>query len=211
MTEEQIVDQVEAVKNLILSEVNVKEIEYLTDTSGVLVKKIKANYKTLGPRYGKQMKLIAGEISQMSQKDILLFEKEGSFMLKGTDLKIKLVLEDVEIISEDIPGWLVANYGTLTLALDIKLTTALKDEGIARELVNRIQNLRKESGFDVTDKIIVQIERHPAVDKAIETHMDYISSQILAKTILLEEEVKEGKEMELDETVLTRVKIEKSE
>ncbi len=204
-------EQVEAVKNLILSEVNVKEIEYLTDTSGILVKKIKANFKSLGPRYGKQMKLIAGEISQLSQKDILLFEKEGSFLLKASDLNIKLSLEDVEIISEDIPGWLVANDGTLTLALDIKLTTALKDEGIARELVNRIQNLRKESGFDVTDKILVYIERQPAVDKAVETHGDYISSQILAKTILLEQEVKEGKEMELEENVLTRVKIQKSE
>jgi len=204
-------EQVEAVKSLILSEVNVKEIEYLIDTSGILIKKIKANFKSLGPRYGKQMKLIAGEIAQMSQKNILFFEKEGNFMLNTQGLDINLTLEDVEILSEDIPGWLVANDGTLTLALDINLTAALKNEGIARELVNRIQNLRKESGFNVTDKILVQIKRHPAIDKAVESHKDYISSQILANSILLEEEVKEGKEMELAENVLTRVKIQKSE
>ncbi len=203
-------EQVEAVKSLILSEVNVKDIEYLTDTSGVLVKKIKANFKSLGPRYGKQMKLIAGEIAQMSQKDILHFEKEGNFVLNIQDLDIKLTLEDVEILSEDIPGWLVANDGNLTLALDINLSPTLKNEGIARELVNRVQNLRKESGFNVTDKILVQIKRHPAIDKAVETHKDYISSQILANKILLVEELKEGKEMELEENVLTRVKIQKS-
>ncbi|MEA1897069.1 MAG: class I tRNA ligase family protein, partial [Bacteroidota bacterium] len=204
-------EQVEAVKNLILSEVNVKDIEYLTDTSGVLVKKIKANFKSLGPRYGKQVKLIAGEIAQLSQKDILHFEKDGNFLLNIQGLDINLTLEDVEILSEDIPGWLVANDGTLTLALDINLSPALKNEGIARELVNRVQNLRKESGFNVTDKILVKIKRHHAIDKAVETHKDYISSQILANKILLVEELKEGKEMELVENVLTMVKIQKSQ
>ena len=142
--------QLDAVKNIILSEVNVKEIEYITDTTGVLVKKIKPNFKTLGPKYGKYMKQISTLIAAMEQSDIFDFEKNGRYQLNIGNESIDLSLEDVEILSEDIPGWLVANEGHLTVALDINVTKELKEEGIARELINRIQNLRKESNFDVT-------------------------------------------------------------
>jgi len=204
-------EQVEAVRNLIMSEVNVKEIEFLSDTSDVLIKKIKPNFKTLGPRFGKQMKAIAAAIGQLSQQDISKFEMQESFNLALDNDTHLLTLDDVEIISEDIPGWLVAYEGTLTVALDINVTPELKAEGIARELINRIQNLRKDSGLDVTDKIYIQIQSHNAVDEAVKIHRDYIGSQTLAQQINLEKTVPGGKEMELDENVITKVKIKKSE
>ncbi len=204
-------ENVDAVRNLILSEVNVKEIEYLSDTSGILIKKIKPNFKLLGPRFGKQMKVIAGEIARMSQDDISVFEKTGNYSLKIEKGEILLTLEDVEIISEDIPGWLVAFEGSLTVALDIHVTPELKAEGIARELINRIQNLRKESGFNVTDKIEIQIQRHDAVNQAVEEHKKYIGSQTLANKIDLVDNLRNSKELELEENVITRVNIKKSE
>ncbi len=210
LTKDYIKEKVEAVRSLILSEVNVKDIEYMTDASMVLVKKIKANFKTLGPRYGKMMKTIAAGITRMNQEEINSFEKKGSFLLKLEDQELKLDLNDVEIISEDIPGWLVANDGSITLALDINISRELKNEAIARELVNRIQNMRKENGFSVTDKIIVLIKDHPGLRQAIDIHKNYISGQVLANSIKLEQDLKEGKEMELDEDLITRVKIQKS-
>lgn len=146
--------QLDAVKNIILSEVNVKEIEYITDTAGILVKKIKPNFKTLGPKYGKYMKQISALVAEMNQNDIYNFEKQGTYSLEVGTETLELTLEDVEILSEDIPGWLVANEGRLTVALDINITKELREEGIARELINRIQNLRKERDFNVTDKLI---------------------------------------------------------
>ncbi len=211
ITNGSIKEQVEAVKELILSEVNVKEIEFLPDTSDILVKKIKPNFKTLGPRYGKQMKEIAGKISQLTNEDIIQFEKEANFDLDLNGSTITLNLGDVEIISEDIPGWLVINDGNLTVALDINVTSDLKYEGIARELVNRIQNLRKESGFDVTDKIEIQIQNHESVNHAVEKHKSYIGTQTLANNITLTSEIPDGKEMELDENISIKVQIKKSE
>ncbi len=178
-------EQLEKVKDLILSEVNVKEMEFLTDTSGVLVKKIKPNFKTLGPKYGKIMKQIAAVVNQMSQEDIAQIEREELLNLTIADQPVELLLEDVEIMSEDIPGWLVANEGKLTVALDINITDDLRHEGIAREFVNRIQNIRKESGFDVTDKVKVDIQKNDVIIKAVNHYKNYIASQTLAEEINL--------------------------
>ncbi len=201
--------QLDAVKNIILSEVNVKEIEYITDTTGVLVKKIKPNFKTLGPKYGKYMKQISALVGAMEQSDIFEFEKNGKYDLKIGDETLTLGLEDVEILSEDIPGWLVANEGRLTVALDINLTRELEEEGIARELINRIQNLRKESDFDVTDKIRLFIGRHKEINEAVEHFSAYIASQVLAEHIeLTDEKSPDAKEIEIDE-IHTFLRIEK--
>lgn len=197
---EEMIPQLDAVKNIILSEVNVKEIEYITDTTGVLVKKIKPNFKTLGPKYGKYMKQISAAIAGMEQSDIFDFEKNGGCELKVGAETLELSLEDVEILSEDIPGWLVANEGRLTVALDINVTKELKEEGIARELINRIQNLRKESNFDVTDKITLCIGQHPEINEAVENFSQYIASQVLAEDIALtEHKDANAKEVEIDE------------
>ncbi len=178
-------EQVQQVKSLVLNEVNVREIEYITDTAGILVKRIKPNFKTLGPRYGKLMKEIGAAINGMDQNQISSFEKDHIFVIQAGGEDVRLALEDVEIISEDIPGWLVANEGAITVALDINITDELRKEGVARELINRIQNIRKESGFDVTDKIQVLIERHELINDAIGIHDKYIGSQTLADTVLL--------------------------
>lgn len=203
------VQQLDAVRNIILSEVNVKEIEYITDTTGVLVKKIKPNFKTLGPKYGKYMKQISALVAEMEQSDIFEFEKNGEYKLQIGSETLALGLEDVEILSEDIPGWLVANEGRLTVALDISLTKELEEEGIARELINRIQNLRKESNFDVTDKIKLYIGRHKAIDEAVEHFSPYIASQVLAESVELTNEKKQAdKEVEIDE-IRTFIRVEK--
>ncbi len=178
-------EQVQQVKSLVLNEVNVREIEYITDTAGILVKRIKPNFKTLGPRYGKLMKEIGAAINGMDQNQISSFEKDHIFVIQAGGEDVRLALEDVEIISEDVPGWLVANEGAITVALDINITDELRKEGVARELINRIQNIRKESGFDVTDKIQVLIERHELINDAIGIHDKYIGSQTLADTVLL--------------------------
>lgn len=202
-------DKFEAVRNLVLTEVNVKEVEYITDTTGVLVKKIKPNFKTLGPKYGKLMKQISGAIAQLSQEDIVTFERNESYELNVDNEKIHLTLEDVEIISEDIPGWLVANDGKLTVALDINVTNELREEGIAREFINRIQNIRKESNFDVTDKIEVQIQKHVQINTAIEKHKDYIGAQTLAKSIDLVDNFEQNSVhyVEIDEEIKTNIRI----
>ena len=188
----------DAVKDLILSEVNVKEVEYITDTSGILVKKIKPDFKSLGPRYGKLMKFVAPAITKMSRDNIAELEKEGKFELDIEGKLIQITLEDVEIISEDIPGWLVTNDGQLTVALDVTVTNELKEEGIAREFINRIQNLRKESGFNVTDKIHVQIQKQVSINTAIEKYADYIGTQTLALSVVLVENMKDDKAIHLE-------------
>ena len=201
--------QLEAVKHIILSEVNVKAIEYITDTSGVLIKKIKPNFKTLGPKYGKYMKQISAAIAGMNQNDIFQFEKKGEFQLQFDDETLTLGLEDVEILSEDIPGWLVANEGKVTVALDINITKELKEEGIAREFINRIQNLRKESNFDVTDKIRLYIGKHAQINEAVENFSTYIASQVLAESVNLTDTIDtNAKEVEIDD-MTTYIKIEK--
>jgi isoleucyl-tRNA synthetase len=202
-------EQVEAVKMLVLNEVNVKEVEYITDTSGILVKRIKPNFKTLGPRYGKLMKEISGAINTLGQEEIAAFEKEQAYKITVGGESIRLQLEDVEIISEDIPGWLVANEGAITVALDINITEELRQEGVARELINRIQNIRKESGFDVTDKIEVQIEKHELISAAVETHGKYIGSQTLAKNVSLTDKLENhgSKRIDIDEDTYINIRV----
>jgi len=203
--------QIDAVKDIILTEVNIKEIEYLDETSGVLVKKIKPNFKTLGPKHGKIMKQIAVEVGNMKQTDISELERESEFTIFVAGEQVVLTLEDVEIISEDIPGWLVANEGALTVALDIIVTEELKNEGIAREFINRIQNIRKDSGFEVTDKIKIQILNNVAITSALNIHKEYIAAQTLAASIELVDnlEQNDATHVELDEVVTTLIRIEK--
>jgi len=209
--DDSMVDQLEAVKNIVLSEINVKEMEFITDTSGVLVKKIKPNFKTLGPKYGKIMKQIAAAIAQMSQEDIVTFEQNASFTILVNEQNVDLGLEDVEIISEDIPGWLVANEGKLTVAMDVNITEELRQEGIAREFINRIQNLRKDSNFDVTDKIKLEIMMHESINDAVLAHKDYIGSQTLAVSVELVEKLaeNEAKAVEIEQGIESFIKIEK--
>jgi isoleucyl-tRNA synthetase len=204
-------EQLDAVKKLITTEVNVKELEYISDTTGILVKKIKPNFKTLGPKYGKYMKGISAAVGSFTQKDILDIEKQGSCILTIEGTKIDITLEDVEIASEDIPGWLVANEGKLTVALDVTLTEELIQEGIAREFINRIQNLRKESGLDVTDKIAIEIVKHDAIFEAVNNHKQYIGSQTLANTINWTDKIMEGsaKEIDFDDEIKILLKISK--
>lgn len=194
----------EAVRDLILSEVNVKEVEYIDDTSSVLVKRIKPDFKKLGPKFGKLMKDIAAAVATLTPEEIVAFENKGShgFTLNGQN--IMLTAEDVEIISEDIPGWQVANEGKLTVALDVTVSDELRYEGIAREFVNRIQNIRKESGYDVTDKITVVIEDHELVREAIKLHSAYIGSQTLATLVTLSDKLSDNniREVEIDEVVI---------
>jgi len=179
--------QFEAIESIVLTEVNVKQVEYLTDSAGIIQKKIKPNFKMLGPKYSKLMKQIAAMVGAMDQKQIAAFEREGSFDTIIEGEAVHLVTEDVEILTEDIPGWLVASEGSLTVALDIHVSPELRLEGIARELINRIQNLRKESGFDVTDKIELSVGRHPELAEALEKFGDYICAQTLATKLSLVE------------------------
>ena len=178
-------EKFEAVKPLILAEVNVKDVEYVDDTSGILVRRIKPNFKLLGPKFGKQMKEAGAAIMALTQQEIVQMERDGFLDLSIGGASHRITAEEVEIISEDIPGWLVANEGKLTVALDITVTPELLHEGIAREFVNRIQNIRKESGFEVTDKIRVVIEDLPFVAEAVQKHSDYIASQTLALEVSL--------------------------
>lgn len=186
---------IEAVKDLILSEVNVKDIEFLTKENNVLVKSIKANFKTLGPKFGPKMKAIAAAITAFSQDDIAKMESEGKYVLNIEGSEIEIALSDVEIITQDIPGWVVANEDALTVALDTTITDDLRMEGISRELVNRIQNIRKESNFDVTDNIIVEIEQHNLLCPAVERFMDYICSETLTKELKFVDKVQEPTQM----------------
>ena len=191
---------IEAVQTLILNEVNVKEIKFVDGAAGVLVKKVKCDFKKLGPKFGKQMKAVATAVSNLSQEAIAELEKNGTYTLRlpdGADAVIET--SDVDIFSEDIPGWLVANEGRLTVALEVTLTEDLRREGIARELVNRIQNLRKSSGFEITDKISITISKNPQTDDAVTEYKDYICNQVLGTELMLADEVKEGTELSFDD------------
>ena len=204
--------QLQGVENLILSEVNVKELEYLTETAGVLEQKIKPNFKTLGPKYGKLMKQIAAEINGFSQDQIAIIESEGSYTIEVDGEKILLDTGDVEITTEDIPGWLVATEGKITVALDITITPQLRQEGIAREVINRIQNLRKESNLEVTDKIELWIEKHDQITDAILNNNDYICSETLAVKLHYTDIPEQGSKVEVDieDDVKTQVFIRKA-
>ncbi|MFH0762171.1 MAG: DUF5915 domain-containing protein, partial [Bacteroidota bacterium] len=170
------------------------------------VKKIKPNFKLLGKKYGKLMKEVSEAVGKFSQADISTIEKEGKFTLILTVGPVELLLEEVEIMSEDIPGWLVANDGVLTVALDITITEELKEEGIARELINRIQNIRKESGFEVTDKIRIKIHRHPEINVAVEHFSEHIGNQTLAVSVELTDDAL-PREVELDEELTVGIEI----
>ena len=201
-------EEIEAVSDLIKHEVNIKEIELLEDASDILVKQIKPNFKTLGPRFGKDMKLIAGAINTLSSDDIKTFEQNESFDVEINEKNITLGLEDVEITSQDIEGWLVANEGALTVALDVTISEELRKEGIARELVNRIQNLRKDSGFDVTDRIDVQIQKDSNIGEAIAVNESYIKSETLTEKLEVVDNLNDGIEIAFD-NVSTRLFIKK--
>ncbi|MBW8242357.1 isoleucine--tRNA ligase [Muricauda oceani] len=199
---------IESVSNLVKSEVNVKEIEMLDDASGVLVKQIKPNFKVLGPKFGKDMKAIAGKVSNLGQEDIQKMEHEGELLLQLENKTVNLQLTDVEISSQDIEGWLVASSGPLTVALDVTIDENLKKEGIARELVNRIQNLRKESGFEVTDKIDIKILKDGLVENAVSSNEDYIKTETLTAELNFEEKLEDGVAIAFDE-VNTKLFIQK--
>ena len=202
-------ESIEAVKQLILNEVNVKDMKFVDNTAGILVKRIKPDFKKLGPRYGKIMKALAAAIQQMSQDDINAFEKAGTFTLQVDGQEAVLEKADVEIISEDIPGWLVANEGRLTVALDITVTDELKKEGLARELVNRIQNLRKSSGFEITDKVNITLASSAEMDGAVEAYQEYIKSQVLANNLVVTAEpISDTTSLDFEDFTLA-VKVEK--
>ncbi|MDR0824528.1 MAG: isoleucine--tRNA ligase [Prevotella sp.] len=198
---------IDAVRELILNEVNVKGLKYVDNAMGILVKKVKPDFKKLGPRYGKIMKQLAAEVQNMSQEAIAAFERDGHYTFDIAGQAATIEPADVEIISEDIPGWLVANAGKLTVALDVTITEELRKEGVARELVNRIQNIRKSSGFEITDRINIKISDQEQVREAITEYNDYIASQVLADNIVLLNVV-EGQEVDMDDYIL-QVYVEK--
>ena len=191
--------EIEAVSDLIKAEVNVKEIELLDDASGILVKQIKPNFKTLGPRFGKDMGLISKEIQGFGQEEIAKLERDSELVIDIAGKSITLSLDDVEISSQDIEGWLVANSNGITVALDITISEELRKEGIARELVNRIQNIRKDSGFEVTDKIVVKMEKNPQLEEAVLANSAYIKSETLTESLIFEEKIENGIEIEFDD------------
>jgi len=201
-------EEILAVADLIKHEVNVKEIELLEDASNILVKQIKPNFKVLGPRFGKDMKSISEAISKFTSKDINKMEQSGIFAVEVNGERITLERDDVEITSQDIEGWLVANEGALTVALDITLTDELRKEGIARELVNRIQNLRKDSGFEVTDRIVVTLQKDDKIVEAIHSNLEYIKTETLTEELEIIEQIDNGIEITFDD-VKTKLFIKK--
>lgn len=208
---EKVKAQVEAVKDLVLAEVNVKELEFMTSDSGILVKKIKPNFKTLGPKFGQQMRAISQAISQFSSEDISSIEEKGNYTLQLENDSIQLELIDVEITTEDIPGWAVTSLNGNTLALDISLNDNLIQEGLARELINRIQNIRKDEGFEVTDRINISLSASEKLANAINENLNYICSETLADELRItnSEETQKGSTIELVEGINTNIEIQK--
>ncbi len=199
--------KVDKVKELILSETNIKEIEYINDTAGIIKKKIKPNFKSLGKKLGKDMKFVAAQISAFTDSEIVIFEQEGSATLNADANSYTILPEDVEIIAEDVPGWQVTNLGKLTVALDVNISNELKEEGIAREVINRLQNLRKDLGFDVTDKINVILQSNDLISKAVDNNLSYICAEILATSLELSPNITEGQIIEIEEVeILTIIK-----
>ena len=196
---------IDAVKDLIMSEVNVKELKFV-EGSGILVKKVKCNFRTMGKKFGKLMKGVAAQMDSLSQEDIAALEQNGSITVNVEGQEALVEVADVEIISEDIPGWLVSNEGNLTVALDVELTDELRNEGMARELINRIQNMRKEGGLEITDRVNVTISPAESIEKAVEGFAEYIKTQVLADNITIA--ANDGVEVELDE-LKANIKVEK--
>jgi len=203
--------QLVAVKELVKTEVNIKEIEVISaeDDRGKLVKRIKLNFKTLGKKYGKQMKEIALASSELGNSEIFEIQVSGKYILNLPTGDVELTLEDVEIVTEDMPGWLVANEGKLTVALDITVTDALLREGIARELVNRIQNIRKSNGYEIVDKIVVEIENRAEITEVVKEFSNYIASQTLANSVMLVGNLSDATELEFDEFTV-RISVKKA-
>jgi len=198
-----------AIQNLIKAEVNVKEIELIDDASDILVKSIKPNFRVLGPRFGKDMRFVGAEVGKFTATEISEIEKNGTINIKINGNFVPLSLSEVEITSQDIEGWLVANQDGITVALDIYISDDLRKEGIARELVNRIQNLRKESDFDIVDKITLFVQSDTVLEEAIRENEDYIKTETLTDKLIIKEEVKNGTEIVFDD-VNTKILIEKT-
>jgi isoleucyl-tRNA synthetase len=205
---EQQKEEILSVADLIKNEVNIKEVQILEDASDILIKQIKPNFKTLGPKFGKDMRLIASEVQKFTQEDINKIEKVGNIVLDINGKNIILEASDVEISSKDIEGWLVANEGSLTVALDVTLTDDLRKEGVARELVNRIQNARKDTGLEVTDRIKLTVLNFENLQQSITDNKDYIMSETLTKELVFVDELSNGTEIEFD-TIKSRILIEK--
>ena len=197
---------IEAVAALIKSEVNVKELNFV-EGEGLLVKKVKCNFRVMGKKFGKLMKGVAAKMNTLSQAEIAQLEREGSIGFEVEGQSISVDATDVEIISEDMPGWLVSNEGNLTVALEVELTDDLRREGMARELINRIQNLRKESGLEITDRIVVSIDPHKETDEALETFGDLVRQQVLANEIVVKPT--DGDEIDLGDFT-THIEISKA-
>ena len=198
-------ENIEGMEAIILSEINVKEIEYLNEDSDVLTKQIKPNFKTLGPKFGKDMKLIAAKISSFTSDDIKQIEKEGEYQINEG---ITINISDVEITSADIPNCIVANNDGVTIALDINISDKLKEEGLAREFVNRIQNLRKDKGFDVVDTINIEVEKNQAITNAVNNNLNYICGETLAVALTLTEDSSfQGESIDLIDKITAKVKI----
>ncbi|MDD3078674.1 MAG: isoleucine--tRNA ligase [Paludibacter sp.] len=202
--DEKTFSQLQYIADLVKAEVNIKELEIVPADAEMhnLVKKIKPNFKTLGKKYGKQMKDIAKAFTELSQHDISQIERTGKFMLNLSSGEVEITAEDAEIATEDMPGWLVANEGRLTVALDITVTEDLLREGIARELVNRIQNIRKSNGYEITDKIVVEIESRPEIEGAVQEYAGYIASQTLANSVKLSEKAIDYTELDFDDYIV---------
>ena len=207
--------KVDAVKDIILTEINVKEIEYLKDSSGIIVKNLKPDFRLMGKKYGKLVKDISAALNALTQDQIKDFEENGSFKLDIDGQKVEVLLEEVQITTEDIPGLLAVNKGRLTVALDTTITEELKLEGIARELVNKVQNIRKDSGLDVTDKIRIDLLSQKEIDEAVTSHESYIKSQVLANKINIlskfEYNSEHINEVEIEDGVSTKIVIKKEE
>lgn len=194
--------KIDKVKELILSETNIKNIEFITDTAGIIKKKVKPNFKTLGKKLGKDMKEVAAEISNFNDEQIANFEEIGSIAISTANATYTILPEDVEIIAEDVPGWQVANIGRLTVALDITISQALKEEGIAREFINRIQNLRKDLGFEVTDKIKVELQKDEILSGAVENNLSYICAEILATSFIMSDKLNSDTSIDIEDKEL---------
>ena len=201
-------EEILAVSELIKREVNVKEVELLDDASDILVKQIKPNFKVLGPRFGKDMKAIANAVINFTAEDINKIEQNGNLDIEVNGKNITLERTDVEITSQDIEGWLVANEGTLTVALDVTINDDLRKEGIARELINRIQNLRKDSGFEVTDRIDVVLQKDTHIENAVNHNIEYIKTETLTEELEIIDRVDNGIEIAFDD-VSTKLFIQK--
>ena len=202
--------QLEAVEGLILSELNIKQLEYIDGSSDIFVKTIKPNFKVLGPKYGKHMKEIAQKLIELKKEDIETLETENTYELTIGGERVVIDLEDVEISSGDVPGWLVCNLGAITVALDVNITAELREEGIARDLVNKIQNLRKEKKFEVTDKIVLQIGSDEKLNSAIQNNLNYICAETLAVSLEISEQIKDENQLEINDELIALVAIAKA-